>query len=130
MILGQFQMTSLTKVILLLAVFFMFESVSPKTYAGYSITDKDGKVISEEPGNTLVTGPTNQTIILNDWGNRKVFEIFWDANGSAVIVKGDNVHLKINSNGNIDKWTPLENDYKDQYPVIIQPVVPRSPRSK
>ena len=124
-------MTYLTKVILLLAVTsLMFGIVSSKTYAGYSITDKDGKVLSEEPGNTLVTGPTNQTIILNDRSNRKVFEILWDANGSAVIVKGDNVHLKINSNGSIEKWTPLENDYKDQYPIIIQPVVPRPPRLK
>ena len=124
-------MTYLTKVILLLAVTsLMFGIVSSKTYAGYSITDRDGKAVSEEPGNTLVTGPTNQTIILNDRSNRKVFEILWDANGSAVIVKGDNVHLKINSNGSIEKWTPLENDYKDQYPIIIQPVVPRPPRLK
>lgn len=86
-----------------------------------------GNYLSEERGNSLVTGPTNQTIILNDRSNRKVFEIYYDATGSAVIVKGDNVHLKINSNGNIEKWTPLENDSKDQYPLIIQPVIPRPP---
>lgn len=124
-------MTSLPKVILAIAItFFIVGTVSSKSYAGYSITDRDGKVVSEEPGNTLVTGPTNQTIILNDRSNRKVFEIFWDAAGSAVIVKGDHIHLKINSNGNIEKWVPLEREYRDQYPIIIQPVVPRPPRPK
>jgi hypothetical protein len=100
-------------------------------YAGYSITDRDGKVISEDPGNTLVTGPTNQTIILNDRGNRKVFELFWDAAGGAVVIRGDNVHLKIHSSGKIEKWTEFENMQNEQYPLFITPEVrigPNPPR--
>jgi hypothetical protein len=102
-----------------------------ETYAGYSITDKDGKVLSEDPGNTLATGPTNQTIILNDRSNRKVFELFWDAGGGAVMIRGDNVHLKIHSSGKIEKWTESEPDKNGQYPLYIQPEVyigPRPPR--
>jgi hypothetical protein len=102
------------------------------TYAGYSITDKDGKVISEDPGNTLVTGPTNQTIILNDRGNHKVFEVLWDAAGRAVTVKGDRVHLKIHSSGKIEKWTEFDNMQNEQYPLFITPEIrigPNPPRS-
>jgi hypothetical protein len=101
-------------------------------YAGYSITDKDGRVLSGEQGSTLVTGPTNQTIILNDRSNRKVFELFWDAAGGAVMIKGDQVHLKIHSSGKIERWTELETDKADQYPLFIQPEInigPKPPRS-
>ena len=95
--------------------------------AGYSITDKDGKVISEDPGNTLVTGPTNQTIILNDRGNHKVFEVLWDAAGRAVTVKGDRVHLKIHSSGKIEKWTEFDNMQNEQYPLFITPEIRTGP---
>jgi hypothetical protein len=102
------------------------------TQAGYSITDQDGRVLSEDPGNTLVTGPTNQTIILNDRSNRKVFELFWDATGGAVTIKGDRVHLKIHSSGRIEKWTEFENMPNEPYPLFIAPEVrigPNPPRS-
>ncbi len=121
-------MTLLSKIISSAAIaFLIFGLVLPlKIYAGYAITDKDGKVISEEPGNALVTGPTNQTIILNDRGNHKVFEIFWDAQDRAVVVIGDNVHLKIFSSGRVEKWTGFESD-NNAYPIFIQPVVPIVP---
>ena len=103
-----------------------------ETRAGYSITDRDGRVISDDPGNTLVTGPTNQTIILNDRSNRRVFELFWDAGGGAVMIRGDNVHLKIHSSGKIEKWTELENNQSGSYPLFITPEIrvgPNPPRS-
>jgi hypothetical protein len=96
--------------------------------AGYSLTDRDGKVISDAPANAIVTGPTNQIIILNDRGNRKVFEVSWDAEGRAVMVKGEKIHLKIYSNGNIEKWTGLEN--REQPPLILNPVIPIYPPPK
>jgi hypothetical protein len=95
---------------------------------GYSLTDRDGKVISDAPANAIVTGPTNQIIILNDRGNRKVFEVSWDAEGRAVMVKGEKIHLKIYSNGNIEKWTGLEN--REQPPLILNPVIPIYPPPK
>jgi hypothetical protein len=93
-----------------------------ETFAGYNLTDRDGKIISDAPSKAIVTGPTNQTIILNDRGNRKVFEITWDAEGRAVMVKGEKIHLKIHSNGNIERWTELEN--REQPPIGINPVIP------
>jgi hypothetical protein len=96
--------------------------------AGYSLTDRDGKVISDAPANAIVTGPTNQIIILNDRGNRKVFEVSWDAEGRALMVKGEKIHLKIYSNGNIEKWTGLEN--REQPPLILNPVIPIYPPPK
>ena len=110
--------------------FLLYGLISPvELYAGgrYYLTDKDGKIISEDPGNAIVTGPTNQTIILNDRGNRKVFEIGWDADVRAVVVKGEKVHLKIHSNGKIEKWTTFENEDQGQYPIFIKPIVPVVP---
>jgi hypothetical protein len=100
-----------------------------KTYAQgrYHLTDRDGQVISEPPAKALVTGPTNQTIILNDRGNRKVFEVLWDADGREVTIKGDQVYLKIHSSGKIEKWNDLDNEKKDPFPIFIQPVVPINP---
>jgi len=43
------------------------------------------------------------------------------------VIKGDRVHLKIHSTGKIEKWTDLENDKKDQFPIFIQPVIPINP---
>jgi hypothetical protein len=107
-------------------VFFALVIIFPlETLAGYNVTDKDGKVISDAPVNAIVTGPTDQVIILNDRGNRKVFEITWDAGASAVMVKGEKVHLKIHSNGNIEKWT--SSDSQEAPPVYISPVVPIAP---
>jgi hypothetical protein len=97
------------------------------TFAGYAVTDKDGKVLSEEPGNTLVLGPTNQTIILNDRGNRKVFELTWDAAAGAMVIKGDRVHLKIHDSGKIEKWTELDREKGDSSPLLIQPIIPVPP---
>jgi hypothetical protein len=100
--------------------------------AGYAITDKDGKVLSDDPGNTLNTGPTNQTIILNDKGNHKVFEVLWDAAGGAVTIKGDRVHLKINRSGKIEKWTEFDNTQNEQYPLFVTPEIrlgPNPPRT-
>jgi hypothetical protein len=106
--------------------FFALVIIPPlEGLAGYSLTDKDGKVISEPAADAIVTGPTNQTIILNDRGNHKVFEITWDAEGRAVQVKGEKIHLKIHSNGNIEKWTSVDN--QDQYPNQIGPIVPIVP---
>ena len=74
-------MIPLSKIIPSITIaFLLYGLISPvELYAGgrYYLTDKDGKIISEDPGNAVVTGPTNQTIILNDRGNRKVFEIGW-----------------------------------------------------
>lgn len=112
------------------AVFFfsllaVFDLILPGSiFAGYAITDKDGKVISEEPGQTLVLGPTTQTIILNDRGNRKVFELIWDAAAGAIMIKGNRVHLKIHDSGKIEKWTELDREKENSYPLFIQPIVP------
>jgi hypothetical protein len=109
--------------------FFTLVIIPPmESLAGYSLTDKDGKVISEPTADAIVTGPTNQTIILNDRGNHKVFEITWDAAGRAVLVKGEKIHLKIHSDGNIEKWTSLDN--QEQSPIQIAPVVPIVPLRK
>jgi hypothetical protein len=115
---------------LLVVCSFIFGIFPPgKIYAQgrYHLTERDGQVISELPANALVTGPTNQTIILNDRGNRKVFEVIWDADGGAVVIKGDQLHLKIHRSGKIEKWTDLDDDKKDPFPIFIQPVVPVNP---
>lgn len=122
--------SSFEKLAIILLVFIGIGLVSPleRVWAGYSLTDRDGRVLSEDQGGTLVTGPTNQTIILNDQGNRKIFEIAWDATGMALVVKGDNVHLKIHSSGKVEKWSAYETENKDRYPIILTPVVPGKPR--
>ena len=114
------------------AFFFFLMAISclvipGSTLAGYAVTDKDGKVLSEESGNTLGLGPTNQTIILNDRGNRKVFELNWDAAAGTVVIKGDRVNLKIYDSGKIEKWSELGPEKGDSYPLMIQPIVPVPP---
>lgn len=118
------------KLAIILLVFLGIGLVSPweRVWAGYSLTDRAGRVLSEGQGDTVVTGPTNQTIILNDQGNRKIFEIAWDAAGTAMVVKGDNVHLKIHSSGKVEKWSAYETENKDRYPIFLTPVVPGKPR--
>ena len=94
---------------------------------GYYQTDREGKIISDTPGNTPVSGSANQTIILNDRSNKKVFEVSWDGETNSVIIKGDNIHLKIHQNGLIEKWTRVEEDQKTGFPLIFSPIVPVSP---
>jgi hypothetical protein len=95
---------------------------------GYFITDKDGNVISESTEKIVVIGPTEKTIVLNDYNQIKVFEIQWDADEKTLIIQGDTVHLKIFRNGRVEKWSTFEESGSEQYPIFIEPIIPISPR--
>lgn len=77
-------------------IIFVFITLTSMLYAGgYYLTDRDGKVISENLEKTITVGPTEKTIVFNDHNDMKVFDIQWDADERTLIIKGDNVHLKV-----------------------------------
>ena len=75
---------------------------------GYFITDKDGNIISENSDKTIVIGPTDKAIVLNDYNGTKAFNLTWDAHEWALIISGDHVDVKIHSSGKIEKWSTFE----------------------
>ena len=92
---------------------------------GYFMTDRDGKVISEDNQAVITIGPLDKTVIFLDRGEREVFELLWDAEARSLVVKGSRVHLKIDSDGTVEKWTRIPED--QQIPLIIEPIVPVGP---
>jgi hypothetical protein len=106
-------------------IIFAFTTLPSILYAGgYFITDKDGRVISEDSEKTIILGPTEKSVVFNDYNGTKVFDIQWNADEKTLIITGDNIHLKIYSNGRIEKWTELKEGGEEQYPITIEPVVP------
>ena len=95
---------------------------------GYFITDKDGKIISESSEKTIVIGPTDKTIVLNDDNGLKAFNLTWDAHERALLISGDHVDVKIHSSGKIEKWSTFEDSGQKQYPIFIEPIIPIIPR--
>jgi len=95
---------------------------------GYFITDKDGNIISEGSEKTIVIGPTDKTIVLNDDNGIKAFNLTWDAHERALIIRGDHVDVKIHSSGKIEKWSSFEDSGQEQYPIFIEPIIPIIPR--
>jgi hypothetical protein len=95
---------------------------------GYFITDKAGNIISESSEKTVVIGPTEKTIVLYDYDQIKVFEMQWDADEKTLVIKGDNVHLKVFRSGKIEKWSAYTDTETEQYPLFIEPVVPIFPQ--
>jgi hypothetical protein len=95
---------------------------------GYFITDKDGNIISEGSEKTIVIGPTDKTIVLNDDNGTKAFNLTWDAHERALLISGDHVDVKIHSSGKIEKWSTFEDSGQEQYPIFIEPIIPIIPR--
>jgi hypothetical protein len=95
---------------------------------GYFITDKDGNIVSESPETSVTIGPTDKAIFFYDYNKMRVFDIQWDAGEKTLIIKGDHVHLKIYSSGKIEKWSTYMDTQSEQYPLIIEPVIPIFPR--
>lgn len=110
-------------------IIFVFITLTSMLYAGgYYLTDRDGKVISENLEKTITVGPTEKTIVFNDHNDMKVFDIQWDADERTLIIKGDNVHLKVYSSGKIEKWSTFWSNELEQYPLFIKPVIPILPQ--
>jgi len=95
---------------------------------GYYITDKDGKVISEIPEKIIAVGPTEKTVVFNDHSDMAVFAVQWDADEKTLIIRGDNVHLKIYGSGKIEKWSSFEESEQGQYPIYIEQTIPVRPQ--
>lgn len=95
---------------------------------GYFITDKDGNIVSESPEKSVAIDPTDRAIFFYDYNKTRVFDIQWDAREKTLIIKGDHVHLKIYSSGKIEKWSTYMDTQSEQYPLIIEPVIPIFPR--
>lgn len=113
------------------SLLFIFTSNISLVYAGgYYITDKDGKVISEDSEKIIIIGPTEKTIIFNDYNGTKIFDIHWDANEKTIIIKGFNIYLKIYSNGRIERWGEIKEGEGEQYPILIEPVIPIFPDNR
>jgi len=110
-------------IVILILIFVILQALI--AYAGgYFITDKDGKVISEDTNKTILLGPTEKAVVFNDHNGTKIFDIQWDAGEKTIIIRGNNVHLKIYSSGRIEKWTTFREGEAEQYPILIEPVVP------
>lgn len=106
-------------------IIFAFITLPSIVFAGgYFITDKDGKVISEDSEKTIILGPTEKTVVFNDYNGTKVFDIQWNADEKTLIIMGNNIYLKIYSDGRIEKWTEFKGGGEEQYPILIEPVIP------
>jgi hypothetical protein len=113
------------------SLLFIFNLTICSVYAGgYFITDKDGRVISEDSEKIIMLGPTEKTIVLNDYNGSKIFDIYWDASEKSIIIKGINIHLKVYSNGRMERWTEIKEGWEEQYPILIEPIVPILPENK
>jgi len=110
--------------IILILPLFLFPCLS---YAGgYVITDEENRIISEGSEKNIIIGPTEKTVVFHDSGDRKVFDILWDASEKSLIIKGDHVHMKIYSDGKMATWKRTDSE-KELSPVLIQPIVPVYP---
>jgi hypothetical protein len=90
---------STMSVIIGVLIIFAFTTLPSILFAGgYFITDKEGKVISEDSEKTIILGPTEKTVVFNGYNGTKVFDIQWDACEKTIIIRGNNVHLKIYRN--------------------------------
>jgi hypothetical protein len=98
------------------------------TDAGYSIVDKEGKVISGDSENIIEVSSSDKRIVFKDRGGSKVFDVEWDASNKKLIVKGDDVYLQIYSTGKIEKLTTIQEGDERQTPIIIEPTVPIWPK--
>ncbi|MGQ9571487.1 MAG: hypothetical protein ACUVUQ_11765 [Thermodesulfovibrionales bacterium] len=119
------------KLLILINVFFIFTfSIQPSSVdaGGYFLTDKDGRVISEDSEKTIFVVPTEKKIIFNDYNGTKIFDIQWNANEKTIIIRGNNVYLKIYNSGKIEKLTELGESSGEQYPLIIEPIIPVMPK--
>jgi hypothetical protein len=94
---------------------------------GYFLTDREGKANSESREHVVVIGPEDNAIILMDRGDRRVFDLSWDANEHSLVIKGDRVHLKVHRDGTVEKWAAFP-EGQGQPPLLIEPVVPYTPR--
>jgi hypothetical protein len=95
---------------------------------GYLLTDKEGKVISEDKEHVITIGPTDNAIVLVDRGDRKIFELTWDAGAQSLVIKGDRTHLKVHRDGTVERWAAFP-EGQVQPPVLIQPIVPYAPQA-
>jgi hypothetical protein len=95
---------------------------------GYFITDKDDNVVSESPETSVTISPSDKTIFFYDNNKTMVFDVQWDAREKTLIIKGDHVHLKIYNSGKIEKWSTYMDTQPEQYPLIIEPVIPIFPK--
>ena len=115
----------------MMAVFVLiFAIIKPSAVkaGGYFITDRDGNIVSESPETSVTIGPTDKTISFFDYNKMRVFDIQWDAGEKTLIIKGNHVHIKIYDSGKIEKWSTYRDTQSEQYPLIIEPVIPIFPR--
>lgn len=119
------------KLPMIVSLFFIFVFIiqpSSANAGGYLLTDKDGRIISEDQEKTFIIGPTEKTIIFNDYSGTKIFDAYWDANEKTIIIRGINVYLKIYSSGKIERWKELREGSEEDYPILIEPVIPIMPK--
>ena len=115
----------------MMAVFVLiFAIIKPSAVkaGGYFMTDRDGNIVSESPETSVTIGATDKTISFFDYNKMRVFDIQWDAGEKTLIIKGNHVHIKIYDSGKIEKWSTYRDTQSEQYPLIIEPVIPIFPR--
>lgn len=115
---------------LMIAVISVIMVPAASFAGGYYLTDREGRIISEDSGKTVVIGPADKTAVLNDRGDRKVFDLEWNAGEKTLVVKGEKVHIKIYSSGKIERWTSIDEGNKADMPIVIQPIIPLYPGQK
>jgi len=118
-------------VIYMMAAFLLILAITETSIVnagGYFITDKDGNIVSESPETSVTIVPTDKTITFFDYNKMRVFDIQWDAREKTLIIKGNHVHIKIYDSGKIEKWSTYGDTQSEQYPLIIEPVIPMFPR--
>ncbi|HET6515548.1 MAG TPA: hypothetical protein VFG09_10345 [Thermodesulfovibrionales bacterium] len=94
---------------------------------GYFLVDRDGRVISETSEKVIEIGSSGKRVAYHDGGTR-VFDVEWDASKRTLVVKGDNVYLRIYSTGQIEKLTTIYEGEKQQMPIFVEPNVNFMPR--
>ncbi len=113
--------------LLVLGISLSFACPGSAKAGGYFLTDREGRVISEDREHVIVIGPADKTLVLLDNGGRKVFDLTWDADAQSLVIKGDRVHLKVHRDGTVEKWTAFP-EGQAQPPVLIEPIVPYAPQ--
>jgi hypothetical protein len=98
-----------------------------ESFGEYIIEDKDAP---KDTGKVVTVSSGTRKVEFRDRGDRKIFEVEWDASGQRLIVKGDKVYLHIHSTGKVERLTTIPDRQNEdtQQPILIQPIVPVYPR--
>ena len=94
---------------------------------GYFLVDKEGRVLNRAQDQPVEVGAGNGKAVFKDRSGTRVFDAEWDASNRILIIKGQNVYLRIHGDGKIEKLGTIQEGEPGRTPLVIQPVIPVFP---